>query len=276
MPSIVIPAHDEAQSIERLLRALAPLKEEVEVVVVCNGCTDETVACVRQSAPWVRVIELAEASKPLALETGDVASMSFPRAYIDADARIDAEAVRMLFAALHDGLHAVAATPVYDLSSSSLMVRSHYAIWSRMTANNEGIAGTNAMAISAQGRARFQSWPEWIGDDYFLDGQFEPPEKRRIADATVVRTAPRGLADCISRKARIHQGNVDVRNHGLRTAHRGGGLAGALAVVVARPSLIICLPPHIVITVAAQLLTRWRSWHGTGQSWYRDRSRATS
>lgn len=276
MTSIVIPAHNEARFIERLLRSLAPLADEAEVIIVCNGCTDDTASRARKAAPWANIIELDEASKPSALDAGDAATMSFPRAYIDADAIISADAVRMLFASVDDATPAVAATPSYDLSSSSLIVRSHYNIWSRMAANNEGIAGTNAVVVTAKGRARFQSWPRFIGDDYFLDGQFNSFEKRRIAGATVVRLAPRGLRDCVSRKARVHQGNVDVRTNGLRAAHKGGGLAGALAVVQARPVLAVYLPAHVLVTVAARVLVRWRRWRGTSQSWFRDRSRAVA
>lgn len=273
MFSVVIPAHDEAGTIEGLLLALAPLAGDTEVLVLCNGCTDDTAARARLTAPWANVIELDEASKPAALDAGDAVATGFPRAYIDADVQIGAAAVRALFAAVNDEVLAVSATPVYDLSRSTPIVRSHYAIWARMAANSQGIAGTCAMAVSAQGRARFLSWPRLIGDDYFLDGQFARFEKRRIPNAIVVRPAPRGLRDCISRKARVHQGNVDVRRIGLRTKHAGGGFVGAVKVVRAEPVLASCLSAHFLITVMARLLVYWRRWRGTGQFWYRDRSR---
>ena len=242
MASVIIPAHDEVGSIERLLLALAPLASDTEVIVVCNGCTDATARIARRAAPWARVIELGVASKPSALDAGDAAGKTFPRAYIDADVDIDAAAVSALFAAVTEALPAVAATPVYDLSKSSLIVRSHYAIWSRMEVNNKGLAGTNAMAVSQQGRCRFRSWPRLIGDDYFLDGQFDHFEKCRIPGAIVMRTAPRGLRDCVSRKARAYQGNVDVLSNGLRARHCGGGLSGALRVVRDQPTLAIHMP----------------------------------
>lgn len=273
MPSIVIPAHNEAGTIGRLLGAVASLAGETEVVVVCNGCTDDTAARARLAAPWAKVVEMDEASKPMALEAGDAAVASFPRAYIDADTDIGAAAVLALFAAVRDGMLAAGATPIHDLSGSSLIVRSHYAIWSRMATNNVGIGGTSAMVVSAVGRARFASWPKLIGDDYFLDGQFSPTEKRRVPAATVVHPAPRGVRDCVSRKARIHQGNVDVRASGLRSAHEGGGLRGALAVVRVRPALAVDLPAHVLVTVASRLLARWRQWRGTAHLWYRDHNR---
>lgn len=273
MPSIVIPAHDEAAAIGGLLAALSPLALEAEVVVVCNGCADDTAARARAAAPWARVVEVAEASKPAALDAGDAVAGSFPRAYIDADVEIDAPAVRALFAAVDGGLAAVAATPFHDLSNSSRLVRSHYAIWRRMAASTAPISGTGAMAVSAHGRARFGSWPALIGDDYFLDGQFQPAEKGRVPGAVVVRAAPHGARDCVSRRARAHQGNLDVRGNGLRPAHTGGGLAGALTVVGSRPALAVHLPAHALVAVATRLLAGWRRRRGTAQSWYRDRSR---
>jgi glycosyltransferase involved in cell wall biosynthesis len=276
LPSIVIPAHNEAGAIERILGALAPLAGDTEVVVVCNGCTDDTAERARLAAPWAKVAELAEASKPQALNAGDIAASSFPRAYLDADSDISADAIRALFSALTGDTLATAATLVHDLSESSPVVRWHYAIWSRMAANNDGLNGTSAMAVSAAGRARFSSWPLLIGDDYFLDGQFSAAEKRRVPTATVVHRAPRRLRDCVSRKARVHQGNVDVRVSGLRETHSGGGLGGALAVVRENPALAVYLPAHILVTVAARLLARWRRWRGTGQNWYRDDGRVAA
>jgi glycosyltransferase involved in cell wall biosynthesis len=276
VPSIVIPAHDEAAGIGRLLLALAPLADETEIVVVCNGCSDDTAQRARLAAPWANVIEICQASKPLALNTGDAISNSFPRAYIDADVQIDAAAMRMLFSAVSADTPAVAATPVYDLTKSSRVVRSHYNLWSRMPSNVTGISGTNVMVISKEGRDRFRSWPDFIGDDYFLDGQFTSNEKSRVPAATVLRSAPRGLRDCVSRKARIYQGNVDVRGNGLRAVHDGGGLAGAFAAVRERPALAIHLPAHSLVTVAARLLMRYRQSRGTARAWYRDESRESA
>ena len=67
--SVVIPAHNEAASIRRCLDALfdgfAP--GELDVAVVCNGCSDETAALAASSGHPVRVIELEAPSKPAAL-----------------------------------------------------------------------------------------------------------------------------------------------------------------------------------------------------------------
>src|SRR5438105_4681173 len=62
--SVVVPAHDEAAVIGRCLRALTEGSDpgEVEVVVVCNGCRDDTAASARAAWADVVVAEVPEAS----------------------------------------------------------------------------------------------------------------------------------------------------------------------------------------------------------------------
>ena len=69
--SIIIPAHNESSAL-RVIAALIPNGEKpgYEVIVVCNGCSDDT-ADVARGFSNVRVLEIAEASKPAALEAGD-------------------------------------------------------------------------------------------------------------------------------------------------------------------------------------------------------------
>src|SRR5688500_16931815 len=94
--SVVIPAHDESAGIRRCLDALfagvAP--GELDVVVVCNGCGDDTAAVARSSGHPVRVIELEAASKPAALRTGDELALALPRIYLDADVVLHGSAAR--------------------------------------------------------------------------------------------------------------------------------------------------------------------------------------
>ena len=62
--SVVIPAHNEANVIGRgLNRLFDSLGTGVEVVVVCNGCTDGTADAVRAAGLHLAVIELDVASK---------------------------------------------------------------------------------------------------------------------------------------------------------------------------------------------------------------------
>ena len=270
----MIPAHDEERSIGTLLRALEPLAGTTEVIVVANGCHDRTAVAAKEAAPWATVLDLPAPGKPAALDAGDAAATTFPRLYLDADVTISAEAVTALFEAVEGGLAAAGATPEYDLRGVSPVVRSHHRFWEALPAVRHGINGTGAMVVSAAGRARFGTWPPLIGDDYFLDGLFADDEKARVPGARVMPPTSRGFYDCVSRKARVHQGNVDIRAAGLRARHTGGGGGGVKAVLRERPGLVVHLPAHLVITVASRLLAARRRRGGTSQVWFRDSSRA--
>ena len=65
MISIIIPAHNESDVIRRCLEsALAGVKSgELEVIVVCNGCLDNTAELARTFGECVTVIETDVASK---------------------------------------------------------------------------------------------------------------------------------------------------------------------------------------------------------------------
>src|SRR5919106_6228816 len=126
--SVVIPAHDEAAVIRRCLDALFSGLDpgELDVVVVCNGCADDTATLARSSGHAVRVVELAASSKPAALRTGDAEARGFPRLYLDADVLLPGSSARRVLERLRYG--AVAARPPirYDSSRSSAPVRSYY------------------------------------------------------------------------------------------------------------------------------------------------------
>src|ERR1700739_295220 len=87
MISIVIPARNESAVIARTLRAITTdaLPDELDVIVVCNGCTDDTATIARGFGTAARVIETAVGNKTHALNLGDQSARSFPRIYVDAD-----------------------------------------------------------------------------------------------------------------------------------------------------------------------------------------------
>jgi Glycosyl transferase family 2 len=206
--SVVIPAHDEAAVIRRCLDSLFTGFEsgELEVVVVCNGCSDETAAAARSTQHPVRVAELAEASKPAALRVGDAAASTFPRLYLDADVVLPGSAARLVLDRLRAG--AVAARPPiqYDSESSSAPVRSYYRARSRVPAVLNSLWGAGVYGLSAAGRGRLGAFPDLVADDLWVDGHFDSDEIEIVDCQPVVVVAPRRSRDLVRTLRRVYVG----------------------------------------------------------------------
>ena len=88
--SVIVPAHDESAVIQRTLATMLrdADKDGLEVIVVCNGCSDDTAERARSFGPPVRVLETDKGSKPLALKMADAAALHFPRLFVDADIEV--------------------------------------------------------------------------------------------------------------------------------------------------------------------------------------------
>lgn len=206
--SVVIPAHDEAAVIGRCLDALFTgfLEGELDVVVVCNGCADQTAAVARSSGHPVRVVELESASKPAALRVGDAAASAFPRLYLDADVMLPGSAARRVLQRLRAG--AVAARPPirYDSEASSVPVRSYYRARSRVPAVLGSLWGAGVYGLSAAGRRRFGAFPDLVADDLWVDGHFDDGEVEIVDCPPVVVVAPRRSRDLVRVLRRVYVG----------------------------------------------------------------------
>jgi glycosyltransferase involved in cell wall biosynthesis len=210
--SVVIPAHNESTAIRRCLDALfagmAP--GELDVVVVCNGCVDDTSALAWSSGHPVRVIELEAASKPAALRAGDEVARALPRIYLDADVMLHGSAARALLERLRAG--AVAARPPlhYASSASSAPVRSYYRARSQVPSLLGSLWGAGVYGLSEAGRSRFDAFPDVVADDLWVDRQFAPHEIEIVECAPVEVAVPRRARDLLRVLRRTYRGKAET------------------------------------------------------------------
>jgi glycosyltransferase involved in cell wall biosynthesis len=211
LASVVIPAHNEAEVIGRCLEALFTGVQpgELGVVVVCNGCSDDTATVARSSGHPVRVIELQSASKAAALREGDTAARTFPRLYLDADVVLSGSSARKVAERLNAG--AVAARPpvVYRSTQSSRPVRSYFRARSHMPSLLGSLWGAGVYGLSAAGRGRFGAFPDVTADDLWVNLLFQPGEVEIVDCEPVVVTVPRRTRDLMCVLRRTYKGKAE-------------------------------------------------------------------
>jgi glycosyltransferase involved in cell wall biosynthesis len=274
--SVVVPAHDEGRTIGRCLRSLCEGADpgELEVVVVCNGCRDDTVDRARSVAGPIRVIESPVASKSDALNRGDALAAGFPRFYVDADVVLSISALRGVAEALESASVLVAAPRAeIDLRSSSSPVRSFYRVWTGLPYFDDTMIGAGVYALSEAGRARFERFPNIIADDEFVRRTFAPGERQRVDACSFTIVAPTRLRGVLAIKTRSRLGRLELARRFPDLGPRGGpAMGGTLQALLGRPSLW----PHLPVYLFAILMTRIAAWRrfraGDFTRWNRDDS----
>ncbi len=213
--SIIIPAHNEKFVIADCLQNLLQPSETIapEIIVVCNGCRDETADIVRSFGDAVRCIETETASKVNALNLGDQAASYFPRFYLDADVRISIGDVWKVVSEMEQK-NALAAAPrmQMNLSGSSWLVRSYYDVWCNLPYCRAGMIGAGVYALSEKGRNFFTEFPNIIADDRFVRALFRENQRIGVSDAFSIISAPTNLKGLIKIKTRSRLGGYEFES----------------------------------------------------------------
>ncbi|MCX5129592.1 glycosyltransferase family 2 protein [Streptomyces sp. NBC_00347] len=284
MTSIVIPAHNEGRVIGRLLDALldGTPASGPDIVVVCNGCTDDTAAVAAARGPRVRVVEIPTPSKHRALRVGDEHARGFPRLYVDADVVVGAADVRALADALATGPGLLAAAPGRDipLTGCAWPVRAYYRVWQLLPAVREGLFGRGVIAVTEPGHARLAALPPLMADDLAASLAFAPGERRVVEAARVVVLPPRTWGDLIKRRVRAATSSAELER--FQAARASGpaapqpsartGTGDLRALLRAQPRLLPGVAVFVVAALAARRGSRKAIRSGDFSTWLRDES----
>lgn len=208
--AVIIPACNEAATIRRTLTAVASVLKEsgVEVIVVANGCQDQT-AALASGFTGVQVVEVEQGNKAAALNIGDALATAWPRIYLDADIEAPAEALRTVVAALNCDARLLAGRPsyTYHASSATHLVRSYYRARTRIGVGRGSLWGAGCYAVTQEGHRRFRAFPEEFGDDLFVDKLFTPEEKAVLTTNPVIVRVPQKTSVLLRTLSRVYAGN---------------------------------------------------------------------
>ncbi len=284
--TLIIPAHNEAQVIERCLRGIidtAPLGMTPEIIVAANGCNDETVGLARKAAPSATVIDLKTPSKSAAINNAHAIATRFPTLIMDADVECDFLSLSSIASKLRDGSCLVASPRLrINFQGCSRWVRSYYRIWSSLPYAMDGLIGGGVYGVSGDGAKRVFPLPDVIGDDLYVRTRFARHERCNIAHEPkgqhaiwVTMSPPRGLKELIAIEARRRMGKYEV-DRNFPTDESGSiNRRSDLLAALNKPQSWWDLVVYIGVKLAALGLFRLNLLRGR-KPWLRDTSSRTN
>lgn len=275
--SVVIPARNEALVIERCLRNLLSDARpgELDIIVVCNSCSDDTASRARLFGKDVNVVETVTPGKVQALNIGDALSSSFPRFYIDADIVVTTHALREVALILKKNPSVVIASPsaCIDCSARHWFVRAFFRAWTNLPFFAEGVVGAGVYAFSKRGRSRFDSFPDIIADDGFARLIAAPHERITSTTSKFHISAPTTLSGLITIMSRIRAGQHQLRRMFPELqANETTSPLRSLLFLARSPQLWLCAPVYLGVMMVADLMARRQSASAIATCWPRDES----
>lgn len=189
--SVLIPAHNEADWLPACLAALltsdpVPTGDggDVQVIVMANGCSDDTADLARVQASefaargWaLEVIELAQGGKLGALNAGEAAARGDVLIYLDADVLVSPPLIGQLAQALAGDAPRYGSGHPRVTTAGNWVTRHYTRFWCTTPFMQRGVPGFGIFAMNRAGRARWQGWPDIISDDTFARLNFTPDER---------------------------------------------------------------------------------------------------
>lgn len=280
MTTVIIPAHNEETTILRCLEALhtpyTSNKPPIDIVVSCNGCSDNTAELVRQHFPMVTCIEQATASKIAAIRAAEKIAISKPYIYLDADIKLSRASLNQLTKASQANTGKLIVPRSMTITEhSSYWVRAYYRHWYLTPGVLKLGFGSGVYVLNEKARSQFNHWPDIISDDGFVRTFFNDDDIVIVDTAISEVTAPAKLNHLLAIKRRSKFGNLEIR------AKLNNDLSGAMKQTSKRRPFthlnrylsrsIVDSSIYIAINVLALILAKYSLWRGQ-YVWHRDTS----
>lgn len=267
--SIIIPAHDEAGYIHACLDSLLAqdFAGPAEVIVVANGCKDDTAAQTRSRSAefaargWtLRVEELEQGGKIGALNHGDACASAGIRLYMDADLRLSPRMIGKMVQALDSERPLYAGGRLVVAPARSRVSRLYARFWQKLPFVADNVTGAGQWGVNAAGRARWGVFPQVISDDTFARLQFDETE-RVLIDEPFEWPIVEGFGPLVRVRRRQDRGVAEIAERFpellARQGHVRPGKAELLRLAAADPLGFVT---YAAVSLAVRLGRNQQDW----------------
>jgi len=275
MSDIIIPAHNEGSVINTTLMSVISQSSNIDhLIVICNGCDDDTAVIAKKFEPYAVVIETSIPSKTNAINLGEDEAMSFPRIYMDADTQLTEGSLDKIIETLESGPYlAVSPTPRMDLSNSNWFVKAYYDIWLSLPYSQQGMMGAGVYALSEGGRKRFGVFPDIIADDGYVRALFKEHERCNVEGAYSIVKAPVSLHWLIKIKTRSRMGQWQLADlYPECLANETKDYSGAILKLLKKPLLWPKVGVYLYVNFKSRVLAKRKMKDLANYRWEKDDS----
>lgn len=258
--TIIIPVYNGAKALPDTLEALGrQTRADMRVLIVANGCRDGSADVARREADKhllgmdVQVIELAQGSRPAALNAG-LARSSGTRVMLDQDAVLGPGALAALEQAIDQGAHFATARLVWG-SPASWPVRAALSAWSELPYVKQSPVSAGLYAFSSACRARFDQYPMHLPDDKWVRLLCQRSERVRLAHVHYRVSPPPDFAGLVAARRRYAESNLRLARACPELLTPELSKTAGLLGMAARPVLW----PGISMLTLAEAIARYQS-----------------
>jgi len=231
-------------------------RNNYEIIVICNGCTDNTANVTRSINSKIICLETDIQSKTNAINIGEKISRYFPRIYLDADIIVSLNTIDALCAKLNEGYLAASPEVKMNLDSCSYLVKAYYNIWLSLPYCKSGMIGTGVYALSEKGRNVFTKFPDVIADDEYVRLNFSNEERVRLDGYYSIVNAPKNIFGLLRIKTRSRLGGYELKKRfPLLVKSEEKNYFDAVKLLLPK----FYLWPYLTIYILVNIITRIRA-----------------
>ncbi|USD67039.1 glycosyltransferase family 2 protein [Vibrio sp. SCSIO 43136] len=273
MLSVIIPAYNEEKNIKKVLNEYLELLDDIQIIVVPNGCSDNTAKVAKNISDVIEVVSLELGNKSNAINEA-LRYIKYDHLLVqDADVIISENSIINILKFIDNTEYVYASLkPETKTVDSSVIVREYYKFLEKTPEFSNGMVGSGCYLLSKTAMTKCFPLPLLIGDDGYVKSILGKDRLKLVPNATSVVFAPKDTSSLVKIKTRSKLGNYQI-NKSIANISGDTNTPGTLINLMIKSesyiSGIIYICVSCLCKFRAKMLYKTNSTH----KWERDETR---